>query len=87
MLALGRKFLSTVVPGVLRPLRVLWNEMIGFVFLCLAGVAAPKTFQYWQKFDGGPEALFKLLLTALFLVTMLGFGLSSFFRARKISRS
>lgn len=87
MLSLGRKFLSNVIPGIMRPLRILWNEMIGFVFLCMAVVSGPKAFQAWQGFDGEPQALFRVLLTSLFFVTMLGFGVSSFLRARKISRS
>jgi hypothetical protein len=87
MLSLGRKFLSHVIPGVIRPLRILWNEMVGFVFLCLAIISAPKTYQAYQTFNGEPQGLFRLLLTGLFFVTMLGFGVSSFLRARKISRS
>lgn len=87
MFSIGRKFLSHVIPGVIRPLRILWNEMIGFVFLCLGIIGAPKAYQAWQNFDGEPQALFRLLLTGLFFVTMMGFGISSFLRARRISRS
>jgi type VI protein secretion system component VasK len=87
MLSTGKKFLSHVIPGIMRPLRILWNEMIGFVFLCLAVIAAPKAFQAYRSFDGGPEQLFRLLLTGLFLITMLSFGIASFWRARRISRS
>ncbi|MBM3783381.1 MAG: hypothetical protein FJW30_03425 [Acidobacteria bacterium] len=71
----------------MRPLRILWNEMIGFIFLCVAVIGIPKTFQAYRDFNGDPDKLFRLLLTVLFTGTMLGFGLSSFWRARKISRS
>ena len=36
-----RKFLGHVMPGIIRPLRVLWNEIIGFIFLVLAIWAIP----------------------------------------------
>ena len=32
---LGR-FMEHVMPGVVRPLRVLWHEIIGFIFIVLA---------------------------------------------------
>src|SRR5690349_12868686 len=32
----GRQFLNHVVPAVVKPARTLWNEVIGFLFLCLA---------------------------------------------------
>jgi hypothetical protein len=87
MLSAGKKFFAHVIPGIMRPLRILWNEMIGFIFLCVAVVALPRTFQAFRDFDGEPGKLFRLLLTALFTMTMIGFGVSSFWRARKISRS
>ena len=31
MVGKTKQFLSYVVPGVIKPLRVLWNEMIGFI--------------------------------------------------------
>jgi hypothetical protein len=87
MLSQGRKFLSHVVPAILRPLRVLWNEVVGFIFIAFAVVAMPRTWQAWREFDGEPQALFRLLLASVFLLTMLIFGVGSFLRARKISRS
>jgi hypothetical protein len=87
MFSLGRKFLSHVIPGIMRPLRILWNEMVAFVFICFAVLAAPKVYTYWKEFDGEPERLFRLVLAALFLVTMLSFAVTSFVRAKKISRT
>lgn len=71
----------------MRPLRILWNEMIAFVFIVLAVPAAPKVYSAWRDFDGEPERLFRLILSSLFLVTMLAFALFSFLRAKKISRT
>lgn len=82
-----RKFIEHVVPGVLRPLRILWNQVIGFVFLAFALLAVPRTIQVWREFEQSGNGLFSLLLSAAFIAIMAGFGLGSFLRARKISRS
>ncbi|HEU0123661.1 MAG TPA: hypothetical protein VFQ91_24235 [Bryobacteraceae bacterium] len=71
----------------MRPLRILWNEIIAFIFVCFAVVAAPKVYSSWKAFDGEPEHLFRLVLSSLFLLTMLIFAISSFLRAKKISRT
>lgn len=82
-----RKFLQHVVPGVIKPLRVLWNEIIGFVFLCLAVWAVPSAYRHIRDFDGQGESIFRVILSSLFAALMIGFGVSSFIRARRISRS
>jgi hypothetical protein len=78
---LGR-FLGHVVPGVIRPLHVLWHEVIGFLFLVIAvwlGSSAIRTFH---------TASFGRIVMSIFLPALLAyFGISSFLRARKISRS
>jgi hypothetical protein len=86
MFSLGRKFLSHVLPGIAVPLRILWNEIIAFMFLCFAIPAVPKVYSSWKDFDGQPEQLFRLVLSSLFLLTMLTFAFFSFLRAKKISR-
>ena len=42
MFARIRQFFSYVIPAILRPLRTLWIEVIGFVFLGLAALAIPR---------------------------------------------
>lgn len=69
------------------PLRVLWNEIIAFLFICFAIFAAPKVYTSWRTFEGEPGQLFRLLLSSVFLFTMLVYGLVSFLKARKISRT
>jgi hypothetical protein len=81
-----RKFLSHVLPGVLVPLRVLWNQIIGFVFVVLAVWSAPSAYRHIRDYDGGPESLFKVLLTVCFAAVMGFFGFLSFFKARKIGK-
>jgi hypothetical protein len=87
MMHLARKFASHVLPGVIKPLRVLWNEIIAFTFFVLAVVAAPSLWRTARSFDGGAESFFRLLLTGAFAIVMLCFGVGSLRRARKISRS
>ena len=87
MFSLGRKFLSHVLPGIIRPLQILWNEIIAFLFICFAIFAAPKVYSSWRDFDGEPGQLFRLLVSTIFVATMLIYGLHSFLRAKKIARS
>jgi len=82
----GRQFLEHVLPAVLRPLRVLWNQVIGFVFLVLALWALPSAIRSVREFDGDAESFFRVLLSSLFIVMMGGFAFSSFRRAHKASR-
>ena len=82
-----RKFLSHVLPGVIKPLHILWNEIIGFLFVVLAGLAVPSLLRNIRSFAGSAEDFFRVLLPVAFVLVMVGFGIGSFRRARKISRS
>lgn len=86
MVAKTKQFFSFVIPGILKPIRVLWNEMIGFVFLCLGLLPLPSAYRAWQDWEGA-GAGFRFLMTASFSVVMLYFGITSFLRARTINRS
>lgn len=87
MLALVTRFLRHVVPAVIRPVQVLWNEIIGFVFIVLALWAVPSTVRNIREFDGDAESFFRVLFSLIFAGLMAGFGIFSFLRARRISRS
>ena len=80
-------FLSHVLPGVTRPLRVLWHEIIGFFFVCLFIWAAPSVFRNVRDFTSGQGDLGRVLLSGFFAALMAYFGVTSFLRARKIARS
>ena len=82
-----KKFLQHVVPGVVKPIRVLWNEVIGFVFLAISALTLPSTYRHIRDFNGDPDSFFRLILGSIFLLIMVFFGVSSFLRARKINRS
>jgi len=82
-----RSFLGHVIPGVIRPLHVLWNEIIGFLFLVLAVIPIPSIVRNVRDFEGDAGSLFRVILSFSFAAVMAYFGISSFLRARRISRS
>jgi hypothetical protein len=83
----GVELIRHVIPQVIRPIRSLWHEVIGFLFLSLAFLGGLSGFRAARNFDGSPEHLFRLILTGFFVLVMAGYGISSFLRARRISRS
>ena len=86
-LSLFRQFLGHVVPSVLRPALTAWNQIIGFIFVVLAMWAATYGVRVLREYNGDPQSILRLLFTGIFVVLMSGFGISSFLKARKISRS
>lgn len=87
MANIGREFVRHIVPQIIKPLRSLWNEVIGFVFLSLAAIPIPRTFRMWREFHESGEGLFRICVALIFIVLMGAFGIHSFLRARRISRS
>lgn len=85
-------FLKHIVPAIVRPIHALWNEVIGFLFLSFATVFGFRTISYFKQLQRATDAA---VGSALLRVCMAGFctlllgwyGVSSFLRARKISRS
>lgn len=85
-LTLATRHLVETASRVWRILRALFQEVIGFVFLVFAGWGALWLIRSWRQFEGDGEALFKIVLVAGFVLMMGSFGISSFRRARRISR-
>jgi len=85
--ALISKFLGHVLPGIIKPLHALWNEVICFLFLVFAAISGFYVFRAARDFEGDIESLLRIVLPALFGLVMGYFGVSSFLRARRISRS
>jgi hypothetical protein len=79
-------FARHTLPVAMRPARILWHQMIGFLFIVLA--VAPARFEYkaLMSFKGDAESWTKAVLAGVFIVVMLSYGISSFLRARKLSR-
>ena len=87
MVGAGKQFVKHVVPAVIKPLRVLWNEMIAFLFLVFGVLVA---FSTWREFSGGRQASgspMVLVAGGGFALLLVFFGVSSLLKARKISRS
>ncbi len=87
MVGRTKQFLSHVLPGVLRPIRILWNEMIGFLFICLGLIPLFQAYKAYRAFEAGSEGPGRLLTILGFCAIMLYFGVGSFLRARRISRT
>jgi hypothetical protein len=81
------RFLGHVLPGIIRPMHALWNEVIGFIFIVLAVWAAPSAWRNIRLVNGNSESFFKAAISVGFALLMAYFGISSFLKARKISRS
>lgn len=82
MFSLAGKFLRFVLPGVIRPMRVLWNQFIGFLFLVLSVTIVTGAIR--RNGDRGTPVLVAAIIFAAFLAY---FGVTSFLRARRISRA
>ncbi len=78
--------LGEVAARLWRIARVLFHEVIGFLFLALTGWGLLWLLKSWREFQGDSEALFKIGLVTAFVLMMGSFGVSSFWRARRISR-
>lgn len=83
----GRKFLGIVVPAVVKPARTLWHEVLGFLFISMAIVFVFSGFRAIRQFDGSAGAILRLAMLVFGVCLLGGYGISSFLRARKISRS
>jgi hypothetical protein len=80
MFSTAKKFLAHVIPEVIRPIHILWNQAIGFIFIVLAVVLGFRLFR-------GNIPLGMQLGGALFVLLIAWYGISSFWKARKISKS
>ena len=87
MMRMIRKFFAHVLPSVIKPLTVIWNQMIGFIFLVFAVFSGRSIYKSITEFNGDGQSVFRLALSGIFAVLMTFFGISSFLRARRISKS
>lgn len=83
----GYQFVRHVVPALIRPAHSLWHEVIGFLFLSLAVIPIPSAIRAIHNLQHGGSNVLRLVVTVPFVLIMAGYGISSFRRARKISRS
>ena len=78
----SQAFIKHVLPAVLKPAKTLWNEVIGFIFLCFGVIIGFRTVRGFMK-----DEFFGAILGSIGTVLMLWYGISSFLKARRISRS
>jgi hypothetical protein len=88
----GREFARHVVPAVVKPARTLWNEFIAFLFCIFAAIFGFRTARLMHDYAAvapaeAPGALLRLAIASFCTLLMLCFGVASYLRARKISRS
>jgi hypothetical protein len=83
MFAKAKKLMTHVLPAVARPIHILWNQAIGFLFLVLAVPPLVSAIRNFGKEGSGAH----LALAIPWVIVMGWFGISSFWRARKISKS
>ena len=81
------RFMEHVVPGVVRPMRVLWHEIIGFLFIVLAVIFGSSAIRNYRLLQTQEISILRLAVSFFLPVLMAYFGITSFLRARKISRS
>ena len=76
------QFVKHVVPAAVKPLHALWHQILGFVFLVLAGLVA---FKIWRS-ETSIEPM-ALVMYVVFAIVMAGYGISSIVKSNSISRS
>ena len=68
-----------------RILRALFHEVAGLLFLVMAAWGLLWMVKTWREFRGEGETIFKMAVVGVFVLVMGGFGVSSFWRARRLS--
>ena len=73
----------TTAVSVGRVLHLLWLQVTGFVFLCIAMVAGFALQREWVRYQAGTAGVAKVMLAVFVTLMFLWFGISSFWRAGK----
>ena len=87
--AAGANEIRKFLPRLWAIVRELFHEVVGFVFIALAlffTVGRAGLIHAIQNVKEDPDSLPRLLLVGLFVAMFTGFGVSSFLRARRISK-
>jgi hypothetical protein len=80
------------VPAVIKPIHSLWNQVIGFFFLCFAAVFELGALRYYRAYQHDPPAeqlndIGRIVAVVIIGLVLAVFGISAFLKARRISRS
>ncbi len=76
------QFIKHVFPAVVKPAMSLWNQVIGFIFIVLGVSFGFTALRYARHGE-----TFQTVVSGIATLIMGYYGVSSFLRARKISRS
>ena len=85
----GLSAIQAFLPRIWGIVRQVFHEVMGLVFLVLAAffaVGAHGFLQTYRRLDENPDELPKLILVGVFVALFAAFGVSSFLRARRVSR-
>jgi len=88
-LAAGWFEIHKFVPKLWRLARELFHEVMGFIFLSLAVyfiIGRQGLYQAYGKLDKDPDGWGSFGLVLIFVLMFGGFGISSFMRAKRLSR-
>ncbi len=75
------------MPGVIKPLHILWNELIGFFFAVFAIFIFGSLAKGIYDYKGDQSSFFRLVMLGIAFLVMSAYGLQSYFKARKIGKS
>ncbi len=76
------KFVKHVLPAAVKPVHSLWHEVLGFIFLAVAALGISYVVRKFATLGFG-----RLVIIIPFIVVTAVYGISSFLKARRISRS
>jgi len=79
----GANALRTTAKTFRRILHQLFHEVMGFVFLAMAGIGGIALSREWAKYAVGKEGPARVLIALCFCLTFFYFGISSFWKVRK----
>jgi len=82
----AQKFAQHVVPEVVRPARIIWNQAIGGVFVLFALLFFGNAFRYFDSKTGVINSPVGLAFSLFLALVMTFFGITSFLKARRIGR-
>ena len=75
-----------VFGGLIRSLHQLWLEVTGTFLIGFAAAFGYNAFKEYRKYTVSPDNLWMLATMVGLCLTMLGFGIHSFWKARKLAK-
>ena len=75
-----------VFGGLIRSLHQLWLEVTGTFLIGFAAAFGYNAFKEYRKYTASPDNLWMLATMVGLSLTMLGFGIHSFWKARKLAK-